>query len=177
MREGRWRPLRRMNFDWVQWKIPFCILSLCSSSSDLSASLERTLLVANFCLRRVWLSPAGVHFRWPRCRVQCSPQIHFPSCFSVTPWQFWLCHRSLSYRRDSFSSCAIFLVCSVSGIRARSARQSALSCLQPPPCFYCCSICAPVLVILDPRLILSARSSSASISWPISWFQLGQLSR
>jgi hypothetical protein len=60
-----------------------------------------------------------------------------------------------------------FGLCSVSGIRAHSARQSTLSCLQPPPCFDCCSIYAPVLVILDPRPVLSARSSSASISWPI----------
>jgi hypothetical protein len=60
-----------------------------------------------------------------------------------------------------------FSLCSVSGVRAHSARQSALSCLQPPPCFDCCSICAPMLAILDPRPVLSARSSSALISWPI----------
>jgi hypothetical protein len=91
-----------------------------------------------------------------------------------------VCRRSLSQRRDSFSSCAIFSglppklavlrdfsLCSVSGVRAHSARQSALSCLQPPPCFDCCSICAPMLTILDPRPVLSARSSSALISWPI----------
>jgi hypothetical protein len=68
---GRWPPWC-IDFAWVQWKISFYIVIVqfvlvCLDMLDLSASLERTLFVADSVLAE--FAPTPIFICWPRLEV------------------------------------------------------------------------------------------------------------